>query len=398
VRVSPFVKYAVPAATAIAVLTGCAGGSSNSPFASTSTASQSDQSQRAFRGPVGHRVRPNACPPVCGTGPAPADPLFVADPTLNAIVVYDSTAVGATAPVQILAASPTTQLKRPSSVAVSYLTLFGGIFVFVTNNGNDTITSYEYYPGNGSPRGLQPSPYFGILSTFPNCAGDIDKPHGIVHYFDAAQNQGYIFVTNKASNIIAGYYDNEAGATCADYGTGLSISGGNTTLASPRGPSIWVSGGVANLYNTNFPVKSVTQFTGWALFTINNIAPASTWVLGKHPEGTAVDPTPLYLWVSTSKIANIGVNALWRCTLPANGSVAGCPAGPCISGAATTLRHVGMPSVSPINGTIFAPNHLTLFPPATGYVTKYPEGACGNAAPTATFTGLTKPVGTAVYQ
>jgi hypothetical protein len=302
----------------------------------------------------------------------PAAPLFVADPAMNAIVVYDSTLVGAVAPNSVWPANVGNRLNVPVAVTTGLDCIPAcGKYLWVSNVGNATVTAYAI-PLTGAPAFVR---RFRAATT---CPTTISRAFGIAHA------KGRLYLTNEGSNSIAVFRSNANGPSCPFK----LISGSSTTLAAPRGPSVSfpTNANVEYVFNANANAGTVTGFKQNAT---GNVPPVLLWnTAGAITDGTATDWNLKYLWLTTSANAPWPMDALWLCTpLPLPVS---CPTSPTIFGGATALNSPQLPSVSTALGTVFAPNQNG------GTVTEYPESGSGNVPPVATFTGLVNPVGTAI--
>src|SRR5579871_3172715 len=77
----------------------------------------------------------------------PAAPLFVADPSMNAVVVYDSTATGTVAPNSIWPRNGANKMDRPVAVAAGLDCIEPGPcrrYLWVLNSGHgSSVTVYR---------------------------------------------------------------------------------------------------------------------------------------------------------------------------------------------------------------------------------------------------------------
>jgi hypothetical protein len=314
---------------------------------------------------------------LCGT--FPNKPLYVADPALNAIVVYKANLTGSPIlPTCMYPASTADKLNKPIAVAAGKDCLPAptgcGKFLWVSNLGtNQTGSSITVYK---IPL-VSPLVAVNEFSADPNlCATAISGPYGIAHA------KARLYITNEGTNEITLFHANATGPSCP----WKTIAGTPTGLSTPSGPSVsFPDNPLDPQYVFNANVLGGTA-TGFQQNANGGIAPLLLWNTGGQPEGTAFDWHLGYLWMTTSS----PTKALWRCQplpLPSTCASANSPQ---IAGSLTLLSSPQLPAVSIELGRVYAPNY-------TGdTVTAYPETASGNVAPIAKFTGLSHPIGTAI--
>jgi hypothetical protein len=303
--------------------------------------------------------------------PFPSAPLFVADPALNAIVVYDSTLTGSVAPNMMLVANATNKLNGPYAATTGLDCIPGcGHYLWVANFGNNTVTAYAI------PLSPTSAPV-RLFKAKPTCPGVISQPVGIAHA------KGLLFITNTVvPGSITVWRSKANGKKCPIQ----TIAGSMTQMASPHGPSV----GFPDNPNQNYLfTANQSAMTAFGQLANGNVTPSLVWSLpGTSTQGTATDWNLGNVWLTTNATMSYPVDAVWLCTsLPLPSS---CPGVPAITGNLTGLNLPGLPSVSEALGTVFVPNING------GTVTEYPESGSGNIPPVATFTGLTFPYGTAL--
>ncbi len=227
-------RYLAAGATAIVLLTSCAGGSSTPPLKSTATA--------PFAAPAGNRHR-----------------LYVAIPysptyTQGAIGVFGLTRFGDVAPVQEIGGAAT-GLNTPSDVALD-----ASRNMFVANFGNNTVTVYAAgATGNVAPTATIAGSNTGLAS-----------PFGIA--IDRATQD--IYVSNKFGGSGGGgsitIYSHGANGNVTPTAT---IAGSNTQLNEPLSLALDASG---NIYVPNLLPLGAGSITVYAAGSTGNVAPITT--------------------------------------------------------------------------------------------------------------------------
>ena len=316
----------------------------------------------------------------------PANPLFVADPSLNGVMVYSASLIGPNHTPYGILAGPQTQLNGPVAVSVGTDLPCGATctqYLYVSNAGNGTITYYTLplAPWNQAPAGV-------ISGNGVGCGPELGAPYGIVHVgpYNGNTADGQILETSEA-NLSGSYYIVGWGAL--DNGPS-SCNALNTSpnYVTPSGPSVLQTGPTSyDVFNANSRTVTETQFTapnGWSSTSYAALAGGNA-----STEGTAVQAgAQPFVWVTTNANTSYTVDALWRCKITATGPL--CPGTPVCSGAGAQLDFPDFPSTSASLSRIFVPNQNN------GTVTAYKLAA--NCVWKATFVNLVTPVGTAVLQ
>jgi hypothetical protein len=305
----------------------------------------------------------------------PAAPLFVADPLMNKVFVYDSTATGTVTPNSIWGPNPANKLDLPVAVAAGLDCIEPGPcrrYAWVLNKGHGGSVTVYRIPFTGPPTLVH---RFKVASTCPNA---------MLHALGIAHAKARVYITSTSANRIADFPANSNGLVCPTR----QIFGSSTTLASPVGPSV----SFPTNANSNFEFEAnlnAGTVTGFPQQANGNVGPALIWNTGGAiAAGTATDWNLRELWLTTDANAPFPTDALWMCPGLPLPSI--CPTAPTITGSLTGLALPGLPSTSKALGTVFVPNQ------AAGTVTEYFETSSGNVPPIGTFTGLAKPYGTAV--
>jgi len=317
------------------------------------------------------------CPPL------PAAPLFVADPTMNAVVVYDSMATGNNLGANcVFSATATNKISHPAGVTTGFDCIVAGgchKYLWVSNLGTGRSGPYvTAYRIQGS--GLVAAPVRNFsFSTGCTPGGALSAAYGIAHA------KARLYLANEGTNQVFVFHSNATGPSCPFKTNNWA------QLSTPSGPSVSFPTNATTefVFNTNVNSGNAGTVTGFPQNTNGSTTPPSLlWSPGNViVQGTATDWHLGYLWLST-RVGLAGQNALWLCTgLPLPGT---CPSGPTIYGFGTGLNWPQFPSISVVNQTVFAPNYNG------GTVTEYPENGTGPVAPIATFIGLTHPIGTAI--
>jgi hypothetical protein len=312
----------------------------------------------------------------------PANPLFVADPSLNGVMVYNATQLGGNHTPYGILAGPQTQLDGPVAVSIgTECNPTCNQYLYVSNAGNDTITYYTLplAPWNQAPAGV-------ISGNNAGCGPEIGLPYGIVHVGPYSNADGQILETSEAnysgSYFIVGYdaLDNGPSNCNAIYSS--------PDFVSPSGPSVLqTSSTTYDVFNANKRTVTETQFTAPNTWVNTTYAALSNG--NASTEGTAVEAgTQPWVWVTTNANNTYAVDALWRCKITAGGPQ--CPQTPVCSGSASHLDFPDFPSTSASLSRIFVPNQNN------GTVSAYKLAA--NCVLKATFVNLVSPFGTAVLQ
>jgi len=316
----------------------------------------------------------------------PADPLFVADPSLNGVMVYSASLLGPNHTPYGILAGPQTQLNGPVAVSVGSDLPCGATctqYLYVSNAGNDTITYYTLplAPWNQAPAGV-------ISGNSIGCGPELAAPYGIVHVgpYNGNTTDGQILQTSEAN--VSGSYYIVGWDALANGPSGCNALNTSTNYASPSGPSVLQTGPTTyDVFNANSRTVTETHFSAlnsWSTTSFASLASGNA-----STEGTAVQtsPTP-FVWVTTNANSTYNVDALWRCKITPGGPV--CPSAPVCSNPSAQLDFPDFPSTSGTLNRIFVPNQNN------GTVTAYKLGAA--CVLKATFVNLVTPVGTAVLQ
>ncbi len=314
----------------------------------------------------------------------PANPLFVADPSLNGVMVYSASQLGANHTPYGILAGPQTQLDGPVAVSVGtdrLATLPATQYLYVSNAGNDTITYYTLPLASWNQ-----APAYVISGNNMGCGPEIGLPFGIVHVGPYSNADGQILETSEV-NYSGSYFI--VGYDALDNGpSNCNAIDSSPDFVSPSGPSVLQTSSTSyDVFNANKRTVTETQFTAPNTWTNTTYAALSNG--NASTEGTAVQAGPQpWVWVTTNANTTYTVDALWRCKITTGGPQ--CPTAPVCSGSATHLDFPDFPSTSASLSRIFVPNQNN------GTVTAYKLAA--NCVWKATFVNLVTPVGTAVLQ
>jgi hypothetical protein len=323
----------------------------------------------------------------------PTNPMYVADPSLNAVVIYDMVPIGNQYPVAILS-GPNTQLNGPSSAAEGYdQPCSGGYdavhctnYLYVSNAGNGTVTVYHQAIGQ-PPLGIgnqAPSSVFWNGS----CSPSFGFGGGIFHLKPTvgdANNGGNGYVAIPDSSTIQLYAQQSVNSVCwYAYATNPAYTSATGISAQGALPKV-------NLFNANSDTVTRTSFIDATTFAF--LGPVWTVGTGAATQGTAFDggePAGGYLWVSTVHNGNFPSDGLWMCKYNAF-NAAGCNAGtPTIYGSATLLNYPAYIKASSAYHRLYVPNINS------GIVTSYREAWTGNHAPLTVYHNLVTPFGVAL--
>ena len=118
----------------------------------------------------------------------PVHPLFVADPAMNAIVIFNANGSGTQTPSAVLA-GPNTQLNGPDSIVEDWDVPCGPTFtssscahfLFVVNAGNNTVLGYRYPLTQANQ-----APYFTFTVPGSCALAGLGFPAGIEHFHPSA--------------------------------------------------------------------------------------------------------------------------------------------------------------------------------------------------------------------
>jgi hypothetical protein len=323
----------------------------------------------------------------------PANPMYVADPSLNAVVIYDMAPAGNQYPIAILS-GPNTQLNAPSSAAEGYdLPCSGGYdavhctnYLYISNAGNGTVTVYHQAIGQ-APLGVgnqAPSTVFWNGS----CSPGFGFGGGIFHLKPTATDpnnggNGYVAIPDSAT--IQLYPQQSINSVCwYAYATNSAYTSATGISAQGTLPKI-------NLFNANSNTVTRTSFVDATTFAF--LGPVWTVGSGASTQGTAFDggePGGGYLWVSAAANANFPSDGLWLCKYNAFTNNLCNAATPRIYGPATLLDYPAYIKASSSYRRIYVPNINA------GIVTSYREAWSGNHAPLTIYHNLVTPFGVAL--
>ncbi|MHB8213316.1 MAG: hypothetical protein ACYDGW_06715 [Vulcanimicrobiaceae bacterium] len=235
-------------------------------------------------------------------------PIGTSAPNLFTIANASSNPAGATLTATV---TPTTASgANPLTAAADIFS--GSATLYVTNNGNNTVTAY-------SSQGAQQS----LTGTFPNLIG----PYGIAE--DPAN--GWLYVANNAGNTVTAY---NAQGTQQSLGGWSGLMGPYSIAYDPANGWLYVAnyqGGTVTAYDAQGAQQSLTGFSGLSYPASIAYDPANGWlyVANNHnntvtaydsggaqqsltgflglsgPEGIAYDPVNGWLYV-----ANYGYNTV----------------------------------------------------------------------------------------
>jgi hypothetical protein len=330
----------------------------------------------------------------------PKHAFYVADPSMNAIVLFSKNGTGNQFPEAVLS-GPSTQLDGPIAVTSGYdqpctanatpSAANCTNYIWVANQLNDTITVY-----GGSSVGQYPlhSPIqvpSYVYYTSSSCTPQFTAPTGISHIDPVFPNtSGYVVVTDSAANDLQIYPPAGFGVVCPDS----SYTDGRFAL--PAGVSI--DGALPNLtfLNANAAPGTVigTQYfdNGFGTGTYAPLPVGTIWGPGPGAQvvGTTIDTTKPqggYIWASSDANVPVPFDALWVCTDHefVHAIANTCPLAPAIT---TGLSTPGLLRIAGYNHLIYVPNE------GNGTVTSYKQAV--SASPVATYVNLGTPTGVGV--
>jgi hypothetical protein len=367
------------------------------PFAAPAAARGFDFKHQHFvvgsAGAKTRRLQHNVCV-------APAKPLFVADPSMNAVLIYDETPAGPAIPPSCVLSGAATQLSGPTAVATG---LEGNVhYLYVTNELTFQITYYKL-PITSSVQAPVATISWNGTPTCANGSASGNAPlqfaYGIVHvHYPTTEPSGQIVETSENQQFGTGTYALYSWWGTTDLPVQCATEMSNNMLVSPSGPSQFVPSNntTPQIFNANHDTVTrsyYSQTAGWSYSS------GDSWTIGPGActEGTALEQGTLasgadsYIWVTTNKGCNYPQSdALWSCSVanfPGN-----CPAVPACQNALAQLNFPDFPAYSPAKGRLYVPNQNN------GTVTAYVLSGNGGATckPKSIFVGSTTPVGTAV--
>jgi hypothetical protein len=295
----------------------------------------------------------------------PPGALYVADPSLNGVMVYDEFSTGAAILPYGILAGPKSQLNGPVAVAVGTdlpcnTTGVCTQYLWVSNAGNNTISAYTLPLGswNQAPAGV--ITYSGTGA----CGPGISNPYGIAHYGPfGTSTSGTILQTSETAVSSTKYYI--VGFQANLFGLNpCNVSFTSPNYDSPSGPSIYY-GLSASIFNANRDTVTSQVLSPGLPPGIG--PPGISWALphSAATEGTAIQQGTTtgnsYVWTTTSADTNYPNDALWRCqikafTLGTCVSARGGGAAPVCVNPGVSLDDPAFPATSTRNKWIYAPN------------------------------------------
>lgn len=307
--------------------------------------------------------------------------LFVADPSLDGVMVYDEAASGTQITPYGILSGPNTGLNGPVAVTTgvdqpcssSYSCTS---YLWVSNAGNDTITYYTLplTAWNQAPTGTIE---FNGATSCANGSGSgpgLNLPYGIVDvHYEPPSVSGLIVQASEAP-ASGGYYLLGWDATATLPPVSCETSDTSAQFDSPSGPSAWLVGSANHeIYNANHTSVTATILTGG-----NAWGSTSSWTVGPGActEGTAVQlgssSNDDNVWVTTNQGCHFTTgDALWRCSLF---QFPYCPSKPVCTNAPgnspSYLDFPVFPAISQTTNRIYVPNQNN------GTVTSYKLGRC----------------------
>jgi hypothetical protein len=329
--------------------------------------------------------------------------LFVADPSLNGVMVYDETHAGNNVLPYGILAGANTALDGPVALSVgSDLPCNSACtpYLYVSNAGNDTITYYTLplTAWNQAPAGTISWNGNSTCQPYgqPGSPSPLSNPYGIVHQWfpgNSGQDpQGQIIETSETN--VSGYWINVFNASnngptqCYE---GLSAG----WLDTPSGPSMYNQSPYWPIeFNANHDTVSAVSYAGngggWAW------SPNNSWTVGPGActEGTAVEQgsssSNSYVWVTTNKgCGYTASDALWSCQI---GAFPSCPSNPACTNPLAKLDFPDFPAISGLTNRLYVPNGNN------GTVTAYALTGSGGAVckPKSVYVNTQTPIGVAV--
>jgi hypothetical protein len=303
----------------------------------------------------------------------PPAALYVADPSLNGVMVYNENSTGSNITPYGILAGPNSQVDGPVAVALGTdlpctTSAVCTNYLWVSNAGNNTISAYTLplTSWNQAPAGV--ISYNGSGS----CGPGISNPYGIVHYgpFGTA-TAGTIFETSETlvttTYYVVGFQADLFGSQSCD------VAFSTVNYDSPSGPSIY-HGTSDEIFNANR--STVTEQNLGPGLPPSIGGPGVIWALPSSAatEGTAIQQGTTsnnsYVWATTSANPRYTNDALWRCRIRQFGvgtcaSARGGGRTPVCVNPGARLDNPGFPATSAARRWIYVPNS------SNGTVTSY---------------------------
>lgn len=280
--------------------------------------------------------------------------LFVADPSLNGVMVYDETKAGrAVRPYGILS-GPNTGLNGPVALATGSDLPCATVctpYLWVANAGNQTITYYTIPLASWNQAPTATISWNGNPSCTSGPMGSsspLQFPYGIVHNTFYNIPPGQIIQTSEA-NVSGNYWISTWTAT--DSGPSQCFQAySSPSYDAPSGPSIIAVSTQYEIFNANNTSVTATTYDGmshWSFQTSWSPGP------GACTEGTAVTNSG-NVWVTTNAGCKYTrTDALWSC--PDN-SFSGCPSRPACTNPVAKLDFPDLPGFSTVTNRLYVPN------------------------------------------
>jgi hypothetical protein len=332
--------------------------------------------------------------------------LFVADPSLDGVMVYDETKAGTTVRPYGILSGPNTLLDGPVALATG--TDFPCAttctpYLWVANAGSQTITYYTLplTSWNQAPVATiswNGNPMCNGYSQVTGSTSPLQFPYGIAHFWYPSVPYGnpigQIVQTSEA-DVGNNYWINSWNAT--DVGptqcTAAYTSSGE--LVSPSGPSAYIQyNQVGDVFNANSTTVTLNFFDGNHFGWLGPLV--GEWNLGACTEGTAVEagssPSNSYVWVTSSAGCKYPKSdAIWSCNIGSFGYT-GCPSVPVCKNPQARLDFPDLPGFSALTNRLYVPNQNN------GTVTAYTLNGSGSATgrPKSVYLNTQTPIGVAL--
>ena len=329
----------------------------------------------------------------------PTHPFYVADPAMNAIVLFSKDGTGTQTPSAMLSGA-STALAGPIAVSSGYdqpctanatpSATTCTNYVWVANQLNDTITIY-----GGTAVGQFPlsssiqAPTFTYY-TSSSCTPQLTAPTGISHVDPVYPNtSGYLVVSDAAAKDLQLYPALGNGVVCPDsaYHDGRFAypSGVSFEYALPK-PEFF---NVDVLLSTVIATLYVDNGSGSGTYIPEPGSAGSIWAPGPGAGvvGVTIDstkPAGGWIWVASDANTPYPFDALWLCY---NNQFRHAIANTCPTAAAIFLglHTPGLPRIAGLNHRIYVPNE------GNGTVTAYKQ--VPGSSPVTTYVNLGVPTG-----
>ena len=201
----------------------------------------------------------------------PARPLYVADPAMNAVLVFDAAANG----VGVLPSCVLTNAQLNGPVALATGSELGQQYLWVSNGGNETVSYFTLPITSTTQAPVATFSWNGTSTCYYGSQSEQSPLHfayGLAHlHFPTTQTYGQIVETSEdVQDSNNDYYmytwqPNLSGASQCTF------SMTNNTFASPSGPSIYLppanTGYWPQIFNANHDSVSRVFYSesgGWA--------------------------------------------------------------------------------------------------------------------------------------